>query len=61
MSEQTAPQDIRLVTDAAAEAQCSERYVWHLLGRGDLTRYKAAGRTYVDVPRLRDLLVPRPV
>lgn len=60
MSEPSDSQDVRLVTDAADSAGCSPRYVWHLLARGDLTRYKAAGRTYVDVDRLRALLVPRP-
>lgn len=61
MNAHTPEKDLRYVSDAATDAGCTPRYVWHLLARGDLTRYRAAGRTYVDVNRLRALLTPRPV
>lgn len=55
-----ADQNLVPVPDAAESSGCSQRTVWYLLARGDITRYKSLNRTYVDVDQLHDLLAPRP-
>ena len=53
------PQNPVPVPDAAVIGGVSERTVWYLLARGDLTRWRAGHRTLVDADELVDKLAPR--
>lgn len=55
------PPNLVSVPDAAEIVGYTERTVWHYLARGDLSRYKAGGRTYVDADQLVERFAPRAV
>lgn len=53
------PKNLVPVPDAAVIGGVSERTVWALLARGDLSRWKAGYRTLVDADQLVERLAPR--
>lgn len=53
------PRNLVPVPDAAVIGGVSERTVWALLARGDLSRWKAGHRTLIDADALVELLAPR--
>lgn len=53
------PRNLVPVPDAAVIGGVSERTVWALLARGDLSRWKAGHRTLVDADQLVEKLAPR--
>lgn len=55
------PQNLVSVPDAAEIVGYTERHIWHLLARGDLRRYKAGHRTYLDADELVERFAPRAV
>lgn len=55
----TPPRNLVPVPDAAVIGGVSERTVWALLARGDLSRWKAGHRTLVDADQLVEKLAPR--
>lgn len=54
------PANLASVSDAAARSGRSERALWYDLEAGRLTRYRAPGKTFVDLDELAALLEPRP-
>lgn len=59
MTPQHRPPNLVSVPDAAVIVGYTERSIWHYLARGDLSRYKAGGRTLVDADQLVEMLAPR--
>ena len=53
------PQNLVPVPDAAVIVDVTERHIWHLLARGDLSRWKAGHRTFVDADQLVERFAPR--
>lgn len=55
------PPNLVSVPAAAEIVGYTERSIWHYLARGDLARWKAGGRTFVDADALVELFAPRAV
>lgn len=55
----TTPKNLVSIESAAATVDCSARAVWLWLARGDIKRWKAGGRTLIDIDELVELRAPR--